>query len=244
MLTSKIAFITGAGSGIGRASCQLLAKEGATVIATDLKSSAAEATVKSLPGTNHVSMGLDVSKDEQVQSIFSNLKAQSKVPSIIINCAGITGDSFLVDATKDVFQRVVDVNLGGTFSVAQNACKALMEAKSPGSIVNVSSIVATMGNVGQCSYGASKAGVVGFTKSLALEMAKYNIRCNAVMPGFTDTPMVQAVPEKVKALILAQIPLRRMAAPEEIAELILFLASDKSSYMTGTAIPISGGLYS
>ncbi|UYV68994.1 SETMAR [Cordylochernes scorpioides] len=187
---------------------------------------------------------LDVSRSESVQHLFASTQEKfSRAPDVLVNCAGITRDTFLFDMTEQMFDDVIAVNLKGTFLMTQAACKLMAAAKTGGSVVNVSSIVGKVGNMGQTNYAASKAGVVGLTKTVAKEMAQHNIRCNAIMPGFIDTPMVAAVPDKVLAKVTAMIPLRRKGTPEEIAELCSFLASDSSSYITGEVIEITGGLY-
>ncbi|UYV68992.1 SETMAR [Cordylochernes scorpioides] len=171
---------------------------------------------------------LDVSRSESVQHLFASTQEKfSRAPDVLVNCAGITRDTFLFDMTEQMFDDVIAVNLKGTFLMTQAACKLMAAAK-------------TGGSVRQC---LKHSGVVGLTKTVAKEMAQHNIRCNAIMPGFIDTPMVAAVPDKVLAKVTAMIPLRRKGTPEEIAELCSFLASDSSSYITGEVIEITGGLY-
>ncbi|CAH2068281.1 unnamed protein product, partial [Iphiclides podalirius] len=250
IVSGKLAFVTGAGSGIGRAACQVLSREGATVIAADKNYEAAMETIKTYTalasGSNavgdHSAAELDVSSSNSVADLLTKLQKQfKKPPTIIINSAGITRDNWLLKLSEDDFDSVQDVNLKGTFLVMQTFAKVLTAASLPGSIVNISSIVAKYGNMGQTSYAASKAGVIGMTKSAAKELGKFNIRINAILPGFIDTPMVKTVPDKVKEGLLKMIPLGRMGDPTEIAEVITFLSSDKSSYITGATVDVSGG---
>lgn len=246
LLTGRLALITGGGSGIGRAVCIALAKEGAKVIVSDIDGDAAETTVKKfLGGNKHVFKHVDVTSADSVTQLFTQVKEEcGAAPQILVNCAGITRDAFMLKMSEKMFDDVISVNLKGTYLMTQAASHLMVQEKVPdGSIINVSSVVGKVGNMGQCNYAASKAGVEGFTKSVAKEMAKYGIRCNAVMPGFIDTPMVATVPEKVIDAMKKQIPLGRMGKPEEIADACMFLASPRSSYITGTIIQVSGGLY-
>lgn len=182
---------------------------------------------------------------DSVQTLFGDIKKHYSIPvTIVVNCAGITRDCFLLDMTEEAFDSVTTVNLKGTYLVTQAAAREMVTQNvQEGSIVNVSSIVGKTGNLGQCNYAASKAGVVGLTKTVALELARHNIRCNAVMPGFIDTPMVAQVPDKVMAKVLPRIPLGRMGTPEEVAEAVLFLCSPKSSYVTGSVLEVTGGMF-
>lgn len=162
--------------------------------------------------------------------------------NIIVNCAGITRDAMMLKMTDEQLDRVLDVNIRGTFYPIQIGCKQMIDGKREwGSIVNVSSTSGKYGNVGQVNYAASKAAIYGLTKSVAKEMAKYNIRCNAVVPGFIDTPMTETVPEHLAQISLMLIALKRKGRPEEVAEAIAFLASENSSYITGTTIDVTGG---
>ncbi|XP_076349014.1 (3R)-3-hydroxyacyl-CoA dehydrogenase-like [Tachypleus tridentatus] len=248
LLVGRLALVTGGGSGIGRAVCQALAREGATVVVADRNENAAKSTLDTLLQVNqnkHAVKFVDVSQSQSVHYLFSSISQQlSQVPDIVVNSAGITQDAMLNDLTEQMFDDVLTVNLKGTFLVIQAACKLMVsENIKDGSLVNVSSIVGKVGNIGQCNYAASKAGVVGLTKAVAKEVAKHGIRCNAVMPGFIDTPMVGTVPEKVMEYFKKQTPLARQGKPEDVAEACLFLASPKSSYITGEVIEVTGGLF-
>ncbi|VVC32975.1 Hypothetical protein CINCED_3A020068 [Cinara cedri] len=242
MLPGKLAFVTGAGGGIGRAVCHLMAREGATVVAADLNLNNVESTVADLTGKGHKSYQLDVSNTESVSSVLKQVFTDySAPPTVVVNAAGITRDNFMLKMSVEDFESVFNVNVKGTFLVTQTICKELVEKNLSGSIVNIGSIVAQRGNKGQCNYAASKAAVEVFSKTVSLEMARYNIRCNTVLPGFTVTPMTEIIPDKVKEYFKSVIPLNRFAESDEIAEVVTFLASEKSSYITGTSIAVSGG---
>ncbi|XP_060868730.1 estradiol 17-beta-dehydrogenase 8 [Metopolophium dirhodum] len=242
MLPGKLAFVTGAGGGIGRAICRVMAREGATVVAADLSINNVQTTVDELTGEGHKSYQLDVSDAESVTSVLKQVFTDySAPPTVVVNAAGITRDNFMLKMSVQDFESVFNVNVKGTFLITQTICRELVEKNLPGSIVNIGSIVAQRGNIGQCNYSASKAAVEVFSKTVALEMAKYNIRCNTVLPGFTTTPMTDMIPENIREHFKSVIPLKRFANSEEIAEVVTFLASEKSSYVTGTSIAVSGG---
>ncbi|OQR68650.1 estradiol 17-beta-dehydrogenase 8-like [Tropilaelaps mercedesae] len=245
-LAGRVALVTGGASGIGRAVCVALSQEGARCVIADRNITNAQQTreilTKAVDG-EHSILQLDVGSYESVLLAFARLKELQKRPAdIIVNCAGITRDGFLMEMTETMFDQVLNVNLKGTFLVTQLAARDMVNAQIPGSIVNISSIIGKLGNNGQSNYAASKAGVVGFTRSVAQELAKFNIRCNSIMPGFIDTPMVATVPEKIMNLVINNIPMRRKGTSEEVAEVVKFLASSESSYVTGSVIEVTGGL--
>ncbi|XP_046678939.1 estradiol 17-beta-dehydrogenase 8-like isoform X1 [Homalodisca vitripennis] len=243
MLSGKLALVTGGGSGIGRAVCLLMAREGAKVVVSDYDFKTAEKTVSLLTGEEHMPLQLDVSNPTQVgQAVPTILARYSAPPTVLVNSAGITRDAFLLKMSLDQFTQVLDVNVTGTYTMTQAVCQALVAAKSGGSVVNIASVVGQTGNMGQCNYAASKAAVEAFTKTVAKEMGTYGIRCNAVVPGFIQTPMTEKIPDKVKNMFTAQVPLGRMGTPEEVAEVIVFLASDRSSYVNGASFNVTGGL--
>ncbi|XP_043276658.1 estradiol 17-beta-dehydrogenase 8 isoform X1 [Venturia canescens] len=245
-LAGKIAFVTGGGSGIGRAACKALAKEGAKVIVTDQNIKNAEDTVASLTGSDHVALNLDVSECESVETAFKNIDSfYTDPPTILINSAGVTRDNFLLKLSPIEFQRVLQVNLTGTFLVTRTGVQKMLDATSTAgaSVVNISSIIGKTGNIGQCNYAASKAGVEALTKSAAMEFGKFGIRVNAILPGIIDTDMIKTIPDEVKNMFLKRIPLGRIGKAEEVAELILFLSSDRSAYVNGASIEITGGLH-
>lgn len=181
---------------------------------------------------------------ESVSNAVANTCSQFKMaPSIVVNSAGITRDGYLLKMRESDYDDVYSVNLKGTFMVTQQFAKAMIEHKTPGgSIVNISSIVAKMNNIGQANYAATKAGVISFTEVASKEFGKFGIRVNAILPGYINTPMVSVVPDKIKEQVVARCPLGRLGDPSEIAEVIAFLASDKSSYINGAAIEVTGGL--
>lgn len=244
MLANKLAFITGAGSGIGRASCIALCREGAKIIACDKNATSAQETLNLLSEPeSHLSLEVDVSDRESViNALQEGLKKYSKPANVVVNCAGITRDDFLLKMDPVKFQEAINVNLTGTYNVVKEACTILVEEDEPGSVITVGSIVGQMGNIGQANYAASKAGVEALTKSVAKELGMFRIRCNAVIPGFIETPMVKTVPDQVRKMFMKLIPLARFGEPREVAEVIAFLASDRSSYINGTMIKVSGGL--
>ncbi|XP_024943985.1 estradiol 17-beta-dehydrogenase 8 [Cephus cinctus] len=245
LVAGKLAFVTGAGSGIGRAVCRVLAREGAQVIATDQNIKTAEETVSTLTGTGHLSLEIDVSSSQSVDNVLKKtLDTFAKPPTIVVNSAGITRDNFLLKLDENDFDRVLQVNLRGTFLVIQKIVNILIEAKQSNgtSIVNMGSIIGKFGNIGQVNYGASKAGVENITKTAAAEFGKFGVRVNTVLPGFISTPMTDVVPDKIKEIFMNKIALRRLGKPEEVAELVLFLASDRSSYINGASIEITGGM--
>lgn len=242
-LAGRLALVTGAGSGIGRITSQLLARDGAVVVAVDRNLQAVEETVKSLGAQNdNTAFEMDVSSSESVTKVLHATLAKYKnPPTIVVNSAGITRDNFMLKMPEADFDAVINVNLKGTWLMLQQFGRAMIDAKLTGSMVNVSSIVARTGNIGQSNYSPSKAGVEAMTKVVAREFGRYNIRVNAVVPGFIQTPMTQDLPQKIKDIVIMQCALRRFGKPEEIAEVIAFLASDKSSYINGTSVEVTGG---
>ena len=243
----SLAVVTGAGSGIGRAVCHLLSQRGVHVVAADLRGEQASETLSQLaadPSLTHLAQQVDVSSRDSVESLFAKVSSHydGLAANILVNCAGITRDALMHKMTDQQFDEVISVNVKGTYMPTQVACRAMIAAKRPwGSVVNVSSTSGKYGNIGQVNYAASKAAIYGLTKSVAKEMARYNVRCNAVVPGFIDTPMVASVPEHLAQLSLMLIALRRKGRPDEVAEAIAFLASERSSYITGTTIDVTGG---
>jgi len=243
VLTGRLALVTGGGRGIGRAVCQVLARENAKVVVTDLNLDACQETQASLRPDDHHAIAGDVSSKESVNDCFKQiLDKYARAPDIIVNSAGITKDGFLLRMKEEDFEKVIDVNLKGTFLVTQTAASLMKEQKLAGSIVNIASIVGRTGNIGQANYTASKAGVIGFTKTAAKELGKFGIRVNVILPGFIKTPMTDVVPDKVKEAFVSQIPLGEFGLPVDIAEVAAFLASSRSKYITATSLDVNGGL--
>ncbi|CAG4926680.1 unnamed protein product [Colias eurytheme] len=250
LVAGRLALVTGAGSGIGRAACQVLAREGATVIAADRNYDAALETIKAHTALasgssaigDHCAAEVDVSDSKSVKNLVQTLSKQFKVPpSIVVNSAGITKDNWMLKLSEEDYDSVLNVNLKGSFLIMQEFAKLMIDASLPGSIVNISSIVGKYGNMGQANYSASKAGLIGMTKTASKELGKFNIRVNVILPGFVNTPIINTVPDKVKETLLKMVPLGRLGQPEEIAEVIMFLSSDKSSFVNGATIDVTGG---
>lgn len=242
-LEGKVCLITGAASGIGKATTLLFAQEGATVIAGDISKENLDSLVKEaegLPGKVDPYV-LNVTDRDQIKEVVEKVVQKYGRIDVLVNNAGITKDALLVRMKEEDWDAVINVNLKGVFNVTQMVVPYMIKQRN-GSIVNVSSVVGIYGNPGQTNYAASKAGVIGMTKTWAKELAGRNIRVNAVAPGFIETPMTEKLPEKAREAALSRIPLGRFGKPEEVAQVILFLASDESSYVTGQVIGIDGGL--
>ncbi len=244
MLTDKIALVTGAGRGIGRAAALRLAGQGAYVYLNyqGSKEAAQEAVEEIIRnGGRAEALQCNVADFDACAQMIETIIQKSGRLDILVNNAGITKDGLLMKMSEEDYDRVLEVNLKGTFNTIRHASRYLLKQRS-GRIINISSVSGVMGNAGQANYSASKAGVIGLTKSVARELAPRGILVNAVAPGFVQTDMTDALPEKVKAQMLEQIPLRRSAQPEEIADVVLFLASGQSSYMTGQVLSVDGGM--
>uniref|UniRef100_A0A9J2PQD1 (3R)-3-hydroxyacyl-CoA dehydrogenase n=1 Tax=Ascaris lumbricoides TaxID=6252 RepID=A0A9J2PQD1_ASCLU len=235
----------GGGSGIGRAICSRFAEHGAKLLVVDQNGKSAEdvcASLKSLDGAKHLSFACDVSNSNEVKSLVDfALKHYNSAPNVVVNSAGIIRDSILLKMSEKQFDDVIAVNLKGTYLITQAFTQLAVERQEFQSVINLSSIIGKIGNIGQINYAATKAGVIGLTKTAARELAINGIRLNAILPGFIKTPMTAAIPEKVLSPLCAQIPMGRMGKPEEIADAALFLASDLSTYVTGAAIEVTGG---
>jgi len=237
--------VTGSSRGIGSAIASLFAKEGASVIVnchTDAKEG--EEVVKSIrdAGGRAETCIADVRKPADVNRLIDSAIGLTGKVDILVNNAGIVHDSMLDNMNIDHWQEVLDTNLTGSFNCSK-AVVASMKAQGHGRIINISSVVAEMGNIGQANYAASKGGVIGLTRALALELARHGILVNAIAPGFCSTRMVAAIPENVREKLLARIPLRRFGSPMEIAYAALFLASDECGYVTGHVLSVNGGLH-
>ncbi len=244
MLTDKIALVTGAGRGIGRAVAKMLASQGAYVYLNYRGSEAAaqEAAAEILKsGGKAEAVQCDVSDFKACGEMIQTIIQKSGRLDILVNNAGITRDGLLMKMSEEDYDKVLDINLKGTFHTIRHASRYLLKQRS-GRIINITSVSGVLGNAGQANYSASKAGVIGLTKSAARELASRGICVNAVAPGYVKTDMTDALPDQVKEQMLSQIPLGRAADPEEIAGVVLFLASEQSAYMTGQVLCVDGGM--
>ena len=242
-LNGKIALVTGGAQGIGRIISEELAGQGAHVILTDINLEGAEKIAAELKerGGKASAIKVDVSNASDVQSVFDLILKEYKPVDIVVNNAGITRDGLLIRMNEVDWDLVLNINLKGSFLCSQQAVKQMMKQKS-GAIVNIASIVGVMGNFGQANYSASKAGLIGFTKTLAREVAPRGIRANAIAPGFIDTEMTRVLDKAVRDKLIEQIPLARLGQPRDVANCVSFLVSEKASYITGQVININGGM--
>ena len=244
LLEGKIALVTGASRGIGKGIAETLVKHGATVAFTFLssieKGMELENFLKSLGGTAKGYQS-DASDFKAAEELISSIVADYGRLDIVINNAGITRDGLLMRMTEENFDEVIKINLKSVFNITK-ACQRPMLKQKSGSIINISSVVGVKGNAGQANYAASKAGMIGFTKSVALELGSRNIRCNAIAPGFIETEMTAVLDEKVVEGWRQGIPLKRGGSPEDVANACLFLASDLSGYITGQTLNVCGGM--
>ena len=242
-LKDKVALVTGGAQGIGRTISEELALAGAHVVLGDVNLEGAQATAEAIniSGGSASAVKIDVSNATEVREVFDIIIKDKKPVDILVNNAGITRDGLMVRMKESDWDLVLDINLKGSFLCSQQAAKQMMKQKS-GAIVNIASIVGVMGNFGQANYSASKAGVIGLTKTLAREVASRGIRVNAIAPGFIDTEMTRVLDEEVRQKLIEQIPLARLGLPEDVARCVNFLVSDKSSYITGQVINLNGGM--
>ncbi len=242
-LKDKVAIITGGANGIGRATAEIFSREGAAVVIADVAEEAGGKTAEKINengGRARFEM-LNVADQENVESVIKNTVDAFGGLDILVNNAGITRDAQLIKMDMEQWQSVVDVNLKGVFMCGQAAAKVMIDQGRGGVILNAASVVALYGNFGQSNYVATKAGVIGMTKTWARELGRYGIRSNAVAPGFIATDMVKTIPEKIVQMILAKTPLGRMGQPEDIANAYLYLASDEASFVTGVVLSVDGG---
>ena len=241
-LNGKKALITGAGQGIGKTIADCFLAEGAEIWGLDIREpDDLNARIESAAGKFHW-VTADLSKVSEVDAVIESAIKESGGFDILVNNAGITKDNLSFRMSLDEWQKVIDVNLSAAFFVSRTVARDMIR-KRAGSIINMASVIGIHGNGGQANYSASKAGLIGITKSLAWEMASRGVRVNAIAPGFIDSDMTAALPEEVKEKILGIIPLKRPGKPEDVAEAALFFASDSSSYITGQVLSVDGGMY-
>jgi 3-oxoacyl-[acyl-carrier protein] reductase len=241
--TGKKVIVTGSTRGIGKAIAVEFAKRGATVVITGRNKANADLVAKAIEEEYKVpayGVSLDFSKD--ITESLKEIEEKIDTPDILVNNAGLTRDTLFIRMKEEDWNEVINTNLTGTFKITQYFAKKMIK-KRYGRIINISSIIGFIGNVGQVNYATSKAGLIGFTKSLAKELAPRNITVNAVAPGFIETDMTQELPADIKENYLKQIPLGRFGKPEDVANVVLFLSSDMAGYITGETIHINGGMY-
>ncbi len=242
-IDGRVVLVTGASRGIGAAVAEALAVQGAVVIGTATTSAGASGITAALTkiGGNCRGVMLNVAERASVEALFDALKEAGQLPEILVNNAGITRDNLLMRMTDDEWNSVIETDLTSLYRVCKAALKGMMRARF-GRIINISSVVGLMGNAGQTNYASAKAGMIGFSKALAREVASRNITVNTVAPGFIETDMTRELGEKQTEVLLAQIPSGRLGTPADIAAAVVFLASDAGSYITGETLNINGGL--
>src|SRR5512147_1036529 len=242
-VAGRVTLVTGASRGIGRAIAETLARQGATVIGTATSEQGAATISEWLAALGLRGRGaqLDVGSDQSVEALFTDVGGHEGTPEIIVNNAGITRDNLLMRMKPDEWNDVVSTNLSSVYRVCKASLRGMMKARY-GRIINISSVVGLIGNPGQTNYAAAKAGMIGFTKSLAREIASRNITVNAVAPGFIETDMTRALDERQVEALKSQIPLARLGTAADVAAAVAFLASDAAAYITGETLNVNGGL--
>lgn len=239
-LEGKTALVTGASRGIGKAIASQLKTLGATVIGTATSQNGADNIGKYLGKSN--GLVLNVTDNDSIKALFENIKATHGGVDILVNNAGITRDNLMMRMKDDEWDDIINTNLSSVFRISKAVLRPMMKARC-GRIINIGSVVGTMGNAGQVNYATAKAGLLGFTKSLAREVASRGITVNTVAPGFIDTDMTQTLTNEQKEDIFSQVPANRLGKPEEIANAVAFLASDAAAYITGETLHVNGGMY-
>lgn len=244
MLSGQTALVTGASRGIGRAIAEALARAGARVIGTATGGEGAATVTAMLAscGNNGRGTVLEASSAESIDALMADLEARGEQPTILVNNAAITRDMLLLRMKAEDWDRVIQTNLSSVFRLTKACLRSMMRERT-GRIINITSVVGHMGNAGQANYAAAKAGVLGFTKSLAREVATRGITVNAVAPGFIDTDMTRALSEEQRQALQAQIPVGRLGSPQDVAAAVVFLASPQAGYITGETLHVNGGMY-
>jgi 3-oxoacyl-[acyl-carrier protein] reductase len=241
-LEGEIALVTGASRGIGKAIAERLAADGATVIGTATTDSGAEAISGYLQASGGQGMCLNVTDDESVAAVIKQITADFGAVSVLVNNAGITKDNLLMMMKPEQWDDVINTNLSSVYRLSKSVLRSMMKARK-GRIINIASVVGSTGNPGQTNYAATKAGLLGFTKSLAREIGSRNITVNAVAPGFIDTDMTRELGEEQREALIAQIPLNKLGEPADIANAVAFLAGSDAAYITGETLHVNGGMY-
>lgn len=244
LVQGKVALVTGASRGIGRAVALRLAAEGASVVVTATSQEAAQKTADEIiaAGGKALAVKVDVTAADEVAALMARTVETFGRLDVLVNNAGITRDGLLMRMKESDWQAVIDTNLRGTFLCTREASKIMTKARF-GRIINISSVVGLMGNAGQANYCASKAGIDGLTRAVAKELARRNVTVNSVAPGFIETDMTEALPEKTREGLQQQIPLERLGSVDDVANAVLFFASDLSGYITGEVLSVNGGMY-
>jgi 3-oxoacyl-[acyl-carrier protein] reductase len=243
-LEGKVALVTGGAQGIGRAIALLLAEQGGDIVVSDINLERAEETAREIEGRGRRAMAIraNVAVFEEVEKMVQAIIDRFSRIDILVNNAGIARDKLLLRMTEEDWDAVLDINLKGTFNCTKTVIRGMSKQRS-GKIVNIASVVGEMGNAGQANYSASKAGVIGFTKTIAREFASRGVNVNAIAPGYIVTPMTDVLPEKAKEELKRMIPMERLGQPEDVARGVLFLVSEASSYITGQVLNVNGGIY-
>ena len=244
MLDGKLVLVTGASRGIGKAIALNLGGAGATVIGTATSEAGANSVSKMLEDNKISGKGivLDVKDNDQISSLREDIKKDFGSIDILVNNAGITRDNILLRMKEDEWEDIINTNLSSVYRMSKSFMRSMIKKRS-GRIISITSVVGTMGNAGQSNYGAAKAGIMGFTKSLAREVGVRGVTVNAVAPGFIETDMTDKLPENQKEALASQIPMGRLGTADEVAQAVLFLAGDGGSYITGQTLHVNGGMY-
>jgi 3-oxoacyl-[acyl-carrier protein] reductase len=243
-LKGKVALVTGAAQGIGKAVALVLARNGADIVVSDINLEKAEETVKEIEsiGPRAMAVKVDVANLDHVEQMVGTILEKFGKIDILVNNAGVTRDKLILRMTEEDWDLVLNVNLKGTFNCTKAVVRHMAKQRG-GKIVNIASVVGEMGNAGQVNYSASKAGVIGLTKTMAREFAQRGINVNAIAPGYIETPMTEVLADKVKEELKRLIPMERLGKPEDVAEAVLFLVSEESNYITGHILNVNGGIY-
>lgn len=240
-MDKQIALVTGASRGIGRAIAERLAQDGFFVVGTATTENGAD-SISSYLGENGKGLKLDVANPESIEEVMKKINDEFGVPTVLVNNAGITRDNLLMRMKDEEWDDIINTNLASVFRMSKAVLRGMMKAKT-GRIINISSVVGSTGNAGQTNYAAAKAGILGFTKSMAKEVGSRNITVNTVSPGFIDTDMTKELSDDIKSNLLSSIPLARLGKSEEIAHAVSFLASEGAAYITGENIHVNGGMF-